>query len=467
MLTVRLTAMKSIFLRAFAGFVLPCLALACASELAYAQVSQHRGRPSAGSQQQAPLVAVHAKGTQRYNEAEIAAASGLKIGATVGPQDFKTAADELVASGAFDEVSYRYEPAGTGYAVTFQLVDSDQFLPVSYDNFVWFTDQQLTDAIHQRVPLFKGEVSVANGMVEKVTEALQGVLAEKGIPGTVQFMQEGSFGQGKVDGKINGGVFTIAGLEIAVREVTFPGAAQSDLPELQKTAESLLKIPYERSLVAAFAENNLRPLYAKRGYLKATFSKPGLKVLNDDVKSPQVAVSIGVDPGPQYRIAEMQWSGNKAFWPEDLQALLTVKPGAVADALQIDSDLDKVRSLYGSKGYIHANVTAHPTFDDSQHTASYEFVVNEGDVYHLGDVTITARGFSQDLLARLREAWQMRQGEPYDATYERKYMKDVRPMLTPNVTVEVNKDVNEDSKTVDVSMTFVVHADKVIREKSR
>lgn len=433
---------------------------------AMAQSSPRRtvGTARGYSEQSAPLVAVHAIGSQRYGEEDIAAAAGLKKGTQVRPQDFKTAADELVASGVFEEVRYRYEPAGAGYVVTFEVADSEQFLPVSYDNFVWFTDQQLTDAVHRRFPLFRGEVSTNQGMLEKVTDVLQGLLAERGIAGTVRFIQEGTYGRGKVDGKIRAGIFTIEGLNVAVRQMQFPGAPDSDLPELQKTAEPLLQAPYQRSIVAAFAENNLRPLYAKHGYLKASFSAPELKMLKDDVKAPEVELLIAVQPGAQYRVAKYRWWGNKAFHAEDLQKLLSVKPGGVADRPQLESDLGQVQKLYYSQGYLRESVAINPTYDDSDDTVSYEFAVQEGDVYRLHEVEIAGAGLTKDTVARLREAWQMREGEPYDAGYERQYMKAIRRLVAPNVSVEMNRDISDQNKTVDVNINFVVHADKTIPE---
>ncbi len=438
--------------------------LTVACQLAWSQASR---KPASNSQQKAVLVGVHARGSQRYPKSDIAAATGLKVGTTVTPQDFNTAANELVASGAFEEVKYRYEPARTGYVVTFEVSDTDQFLPVSYDNFVWFSDQQLNDAVHQRFPLFKGEVSTTSGMLEKVTDVLQALLADRGVAGTVRFVQEGTFGRGKFEGKINGGVFTIEGLDVTIREVNFPGASDSDLPDLRKKAEQLLKMPYQRSIAAAFAENNLRPFYSKRGYLKAAFGAPEMKLVKEDVQAPEVSLSIPVQPGAQYRIATIRWWGNKVFYPEDLQKQLSVRAGGVADAVQIESDLDKIRTLYARKGYLRAAIAANPAFDDSDNTVSYEFALHEGDVYRLHEVEISGAGLSKDTLARLREAWQMREGEPYDAGYEREYLKVIGRVLAPNVTVEVNKDINDERKTVDVNMDFVVHADKVIRENTK
>jgi outer membrane protein assembly factor BamA len=415
--------------------------------------NQHRPKPTT----QATLAGVHVSGSKHFSDAEIAAAAGLTVGATVGPADFQNAANKLVATGAFEEVGYKYEPAGTGYSVTFNLTDSSSFIPVTYDNFVWFTDQELNDAARKRVPLFNGAVATTGEMVDQVTEALQSIIAERGISGEVSFMHQES----DLGGPINGGVFTITGLTVHVRQVNFPGAAEADIPMLEEAAKGLVKAPYQRSMLGAFAELNLRPLYRQRGYLKVSFGQAEMQLLDKDPHDPVVGLTVPVIPGAQYRVAEMQWSGNKAFYPQELSKLVTVRAGGVANAVQLQRDVEGVVKLYGTKGYLRAAVTIDPSFDDAQRMVTYEMRVKEGDVYRLGSVDVT--GLDKQTNARLREAWKMREGDPYDTSYEREYMKVAAPILARNISVRTEKNINEKSHTVDVTMQFIVHADKVIK----
>lgn len=418
--------------------------------------AQAQNQRTARPIKQAVLAGVHVSGSKRFSDADIAAAAGLTVGSTVGPADFQTAANKLVATGAFEEVGYKYEPAGTGYSVTFDVTDSDSFIPVTYDNFVWFSDQELNDAVRKRVPLFTGTVATTGEMVDQVTEALQAVVLERGINGEVSFTHEARLG-----GSVDGGVFKIAGPTVHVRQMKFPGAAEADVPMLEEAAKGLLKAPYQRSIVGTFAELNLRPLYRQRGYLKVAFGEAETQLLDKDPQNPVVGLSIPVTPGAQYRISEIHVSGCKAFHPEDLEKAITVRPGGVANAVQLEKDAKAVVGLYNTKGYLRAAVTTDPVFDEAQHAVALEVRVQEGDVYRLGSVDIT--GMAKLTNARLREAWAMREGEPYDTSYEREYMKTVTPMLAANISVRMEKNINDKNHTVDVTMQFVVHANKVIK----
>ncbi|HYG99593.1 MAG TPA: POTRA domain-containing protein [Terriglobales bacterium] len=414
--------------------------------------------------QKAKLVAVHAEGSKRSIESDVIAYTGLKTGEIVGPEDFKQAADKLMACGAFDEVRYKYGPAGTGYTVTFTLADSEQFLPVAFDNFVWFSDQELTDKIRESVPLFRGAVATGGEMLQQVSDALQNLLAQRGIPGTVRFVQEGSFGVGDHEGAITGGLFIIDGVEINIRELKFPGTAQADGPMLQDALKSLLAMPYQRSAVRALANDNLHRLYAKRGFLKARVGEVSIELIGSNPREPEVVVNIPVEPGAEYTLSGIRWIGLKAFNTEDLQRLMSAKKGMPVDGLQLDTDLDRIRETYGRKGYLRAEVTVNPTFDDEQRTVAFDIQVREGDLYRFKSIDLD--GLDRLTLAKLREAWTMREGEPFDAGYEREYIKAIRPMLAQNISVSVDNDRNDETKMVEVTMHFEIHANKVVREKS-
>jgi outer membrane protein assembly factor BamA len=420
-----------------------------------AQGAPRTARNAERSQQAAKLVSVHLVGSNRYNDDDLAIATGLKIGDAATPQDFKAAADKLVASGVFEEVRYQYQPAGTGYAVQFTVSDVPQFLPVLFDNFVWYTEKQLIDVVRQRVPLFKGELPTAGDMVDQVTDALQADLDTRGVPGQVRFLPESN-----LSGDVERGVFTIEGIKVRIASVKFTGA-DSDRSMLDAEAHKLINTSYQLSIVRRFAEFNLRPLYLARGYLKVTFGEPVTELLQNDAREPAVTVSIGVNPGTQYRMGNLVWSGNKAFSAEELNNAMKQKPGMVLDAIEFVKDIEQIQQLYGSKGYLRAKVSPHESFDDAQRTVAYSMNVQEGSQYRLGSVDLD--GLDKLTMARLREAWKLREGEPFDTGYERVYMKLIGPTLAPNVSVSVSHEMNDESKTVDVTMKFIVHADKVIR----
>ena len=89
------------------------------------------------------LIAVTATGSQRYPETDIVAASGLQLGTTVVEDDFKKAARRLGDIGVFADVAYNFSYSSAGTKLVLQVTDNEKFVPVRFEDFVWFPDQEL------------------------------------------------------------------------------------------------------------------------------------------------------------------------------------------------------------------------------------------------------------------------------------------------------------------------------------
>lgn len=405
------------------------------------------------SQRSAPIATVHVIGSQRFTETDVVAASGLVVGEAATPADFQVAANRLVASGAFETVEYKYAPAGNGYAVTFQLEDQREFLPVRYENFVWFTQKELTDAVHKSVPLFAGSIARAGDMVEQVRDALQRLINERGINGDVRFAQEE-----EADGSATAALFSIDGPRIRVREVKFPGANDAELPYLQKAAEKLTSSPYRRFELESFCDSKLKPYYEERGFLKISFGTPEFELLDKNPDDPVVALSIPIHRGTQYRVADIAVTGVDAFDAANMLSSLRVKPGAVADLGSVKRDVESIKQMYGAKGYVRATIEVGSNFDDSRGVVSYLMKVDERGPYRFGSLDV--EGLGKETNARVREAWTIREGEPYDANYEREYVKKVGGMLAKNVTVEVDRQIDDQARVVHVTVLLTSHEEQ-------
>jgi outer membrane protein assembly factor BamA len=129
------------------------------------------------------LVSIQTTGTKRYKSEEIVAASGLQIGETVSEDDFKKAARILGETGAFGDVQYSFQYSSEGTKLDLEVQDEEQFVPVRFDNLVWFSDQELFEQLHAQVPLFQGQLPAGGDLADQVSNALQALLIEHNVPG--------------------------------------------------------------------------------------------------------------------------------------------------------------------------------------------------------------------------------------------------------------------------------------------
>jgi len=387
-------------------------------------------------------------GTNRYTPPEIIAATGLQLGQTVTEADFKRVSQQLGETGAFSDVAYTYQYSAQGTKLDFQVADSNQFIPVRFDNFVWFSDQELVEKLHSSIPLFHGQLPVAGGLIDQVSDALQTLLLERKLQGRADYMRTAH-----QDGPIEAFVFKVTGPTIHIRNVAFVGAAPAESPLLQAAAKNLQGQEYLRSILRVQAEKNLLPIYLERGYLKAAFADSQAKIAHESPQETIVDIEFPVAPGRQYKLTQIEWSDNTVFPVEKLQPLIHLQTGQYANALQLASDLEAAQKLYGTRGYLAARIRSVPQMNDAQSTVSYQLQVHEGDVYHMGELEI--QGLDARTTARLVEGWKIRGGDVYDASYPQQFLNDTNHVipLAP-WKISIHNSLNEKDKTVDVTFRF-------------
>lgn len=407
------------------------------------------------------LISVTATGSKRYQESDIVAASGLQLGTTVVEDDFKKAARRLGDLGVFADVAYNFSYSSAGTKLALQVTDNEKFVPVRFEDFVWFSDEELMKRVKERAPMFNGEVPLSGGLADRVSDVLQALLVENAIPGNVEYERAG-----KSNGPVDSIVFRVSEVVIQIRNVEFTGADKAELPALKDAARRVFDREYSRSVLHALVEHQLLPVYYARGFLKAAFGEPEPRVVKkpgtDSEDGPRnltiVDVTFPVTPGRQYKIKELQWSGNQLFSTDVLQKMVHAHPGDIANTVRIGDNLKDIQKLYGSRGYVAAKIEPDIQLDDSSGTAVVRLDLKEGAEYHMGELEF--RGLDNSLTAKLRNAWKIRPGEVYDATYISEYLPAAHKLLpsgldwdvTPHVTANVR------DKTVDVDLIYAVKA---------
>ncbi len=423
-------------------------------------------QPAQGSQMPPSaltLIAVKVTGTKRYTQNDVVAASGLRMGTTVGEDDFKRAARRLGDTGVFSDIAFSYSYSSAGTRLELQVTDADKFLPARFEDFVWFTDGELRQKLKEHIPLFNGDLPVAGRLPDEVSDVLQALLVEKGVPGHVNYLRYAREG-----GPIEAINYSVSDVLIRVRKVEFTGASTNELSLLEAAAQRLADREYSRSRISEFIEHQLLPIYHARGYLKASFGPPQPHVVESSTADTTgearnqtfVDVALAVDSGQQYTLSRLDWSGNREIPTETLQSLISAKPGQPMNLVRLADGLQEVKTLYGARGYINCSIKIDPQFDDAARVVAIRLEVNEDNVYRMGELDF--RGLDNSLTAKLRSAWKLRQGDVYDATYLKHYLPEANRLLPVNLDWGVSPHVtaNVRDKTVDVDLQYTAKAPK-------
>jgi len=400
----------------------------------------------------AKLITLKVTGTARYTDKEILAASGLQIGQNAADGDFKEAVRRLGNSGLFSDIVYSYTSSGTGVKLEVQLTDIDasKLVPAHFENLVWFTDAELLAQLRRRVPLFQGQVPLAGDLADRIEEALQAILDEKQISGRVDYLRESTLEGGKVIGTS----YSVEDLEIRIGNVEFRGAGPDLLSGLQAASRRLMGAPYVRTSLAKIATVDFLPVCLKSGYLKASFTDADARIASQGNGEVEVAAIFPLTPGKVYVTSGVIWKGNSVLKAEELQGLLHLPPGRPVDAVRLLGDVENVGKLYRSRGYMTVQIKPDAQFDDEHGAVHYDLNVIEGDLYKMGELEIA--GLDTQATVRMRAAWTLREDQPYNADYPKKFLEDTRQLVPRGGpwNISIHESLDAKDKTVDVEIRF-------------
>jgi outer membrane protein insertion porin family len=353
---------------------------------------------------------VHASGSHRYSDAQIAATAGLKPGDPISNQTLQDISDELAQLGVFSRVSFRFTAKNNRATVNFELEDAP-IVPVMFENFPWFTDQELSDEIRRAVPLFDGGAPRGGSLIDEITAALSAKLASRGIKSNIEhtLLSEPSSDEEVMQFRQDDVKFTIASL-------SFGDSAAQNSEKLRDRISDLVGKKFSRFAIELFENEQVRPIYLSAGRIRVKLGAPVVH-LNGDGQQGQstVDVQIPVEPGQVFRLSSAAWSGSMAIDAATLSRLVSVKPGDLADGMKLASGWQQIELEYGHRGYLDAKITPVAKFDDASVTVRYDVTIVEGPQYRMGELVIT--GLSLDAERRLRNAWRLAPGQVFDKTF--------------------------------------------------
>src|SRR5882724_9110424 len=190
------------------------------------------------AQKQATLRRIEFVGLKKLTSQQVLDASGLKVGDTFTPEIIDAAAEKLMQSGWFKKLGYKVRSVNDEATIIFEVEEASRNLSVVFENFVWFSEDEIARTIRQDVPFFDGTAPEAGTTTDKIAEALQRLLSQKKIAGHVEHMP---YTDTKGKQEI---LFTVEGIKIPVCSLHFPGATAITEEDLIKASQPLLKADY-------------------------------------------------------------------------------------------------------------------------------------------------------------------------------------------------------------------------------
>jgi outer membrane protein assembly factor BamA len=394
-----------------------------------------------------PIAGLAVEGTHNFTREQVLAVAGLKIGQIAGRPEFDAARDRLIASGAFETVSYKFTAAPNGgYQAVFQVTEIEQVYPVRFEE-LHVSERDLVAALKTKDPLFaKGILPATQPVFQRYQKWVEEYLAAMGIhekiAGTVMPDRPGEFAI----------VFYPARALPAVAMVTFEGNRVVPQEVLKDAIMSVaVGAPYTEDRFRELLNNAVRPVYEARGRVRVTFPKIQIETAKD-VQG--VNVTVTVDEGETYNLGKVAIEPPTPLKPEELLKAGDFKTGDLANFDRVNEGLERIRKALRHAGYMQAEVTTSRHVDDDRHTVDVAVLVTAGQQYSMRRLTII--GLDLDGEAEINRIWTMKPGKPFNPDYPDFFLARVRSEgLFDNLgKAKAEFKVDEQAHAADVMLTF-------------
>ncbi|HXW16800.1 MAG TPA: FtsQ-type POTRA domain-containing protein, partial [Candidatus Acidoferrales bacterium] len=333
-----------------------------------------------GTEINGPLAKISVTGSQRFSSDAIAATINLQKGQTLHPSDLQAAADRLAQTGEFANVNYRYEATPQGIVVELSLADAP-VIPAYFDNFPWLPNELISQSLAKAVPFYDGRVPSEGTVVDDVAQALTKLLDGVKISGSVTHRVLRAPGSDQLVQE-----FQLDGPQLPIEAVFFTDALADEDRAVHQSLNQLIGHPYSRYAIETFTFEQVRPLYEASGHLHAIMGEPAARFSGEPNQPPSQSVTaiIPVQAGPVYKWGGATWTGSAAISAGDLNSLVGLKDGELADGTKLDAAWLRIADAYAHIGYLDAAVTPSLELNDAAARASCKIAIVEGPQYHMG-----------------------------------------------------------------------------------
>jgi len=354
------------------------------------------------------LASVMIKGSARFSSDQIAKVLTFHAGGNVSREDLQGGADMLAGLGTFATVQYRFttDDLSGGIKVEYQVTDAPT-VPVTFDNFPLFTDEELNAALKESVVLFDGSAPKGGAILDAMSGSLEKLIETRRLHAVVSHHVVNVSGTETQ-------LFRIEGPALKVADVEFSDDLAKNNLAIRERLSDVVGKPFSRGRLELFEFEQVRPIYLAHAFLRVKFGTPEARFVGDPNKPlPDTVVVIApIQPGSAYAWNGVSWTGNHAIDSDALDKLAELKPGDTADGNKVELQWERARDLYARRGYLDLTLDPVPQFDDAARKVHYNVAVSEGPEYHMGKLILT--GLSLEAERRIRASWNIPAGTIFD-----------------------------------------------------
>ncbi len=322
-----------------------------------------------------------------------------------------------------------------GKVIIFQVKEYPIIRDLQYRGLKSATESDVLTRFKERRTQVSKENQFDPAKVNAAKIVLRELLAEKGHP-----QAEVSIEVEDISATTVALIFNVdEGPRVRVKEIVFTGE-RGDFS--QRRLRGAMKLVKEAGIISTFKSadiyfkeklqddlERIRFFLGQKGYLQAKYGEP---VIEDAGKvsggiplpflrksGPGLRVTIPIEVGRRYKVTKVEEKGVTIFQPGVITAVSGIRVGEYINMKNIQENVFKgVKDLFGTQGYIQAEVNFNPKFNDTSATEGEVEVtleVDEGRQFTMRRLEFIGNTNTRDVV--LRREVLVNEGDPYNKRY--------------------------------------------------
>ncbi|TWT88402.1 Outer membrane protein assembly factor BamA precursor [Pseudobythopirellula maris] len=134
--------------------------------------------------------------------------------------------------------------------------------------------------------------------------------------------------------------------------------------------------------------NRIIAYYRKFGFFRATVGR----TIEFGESGEWATITYVINEGPRYQVRNVSLVGNEKFADESLLSGATLPAGEPFEQDKMNADVNWLKDLYGSKGYVFADVKAEPVFLEEPGKIDLVYRIEEGERFRVGKIIVNIGG---------------------------------------------------------------------------
>jgi outer membrane protein insertion porin family len=332
------------------------------------------------------------QGLQRIDEAYVRNQMRTRPGEPFSETRLDADIGRLYRTGRFrDVVAQRVEVVDGMVEISLTVYEKPEVLSITFEGAEEFKRKDLLEV------LTYGEGDPLDLFdVRQGREAMERLYKEKGYAYVEVTIDEEALSEQRVVYRI------IENQKVRVEKVEFEGNVQYPASELKGVIETKAHFPIfvtgdfdpERAQRDAAL---LQRYYYERGFLDAQVGYTDEFI---DVAREKLVVTFRILEGTRYTIKEIRIEGEAVFTEADILGRFELIPGEYLVQSRLSRDIEVVRTLYGSNGYIDVQVATSWVFAEEPGQVILTFTITEGEQFQMGWIEVDGNVFTQEKCVR-------------------------------------------------------------------